>query len=160
MPLSNSILSRLQYQHQTISELVAGLNEDALKHQINPGKWSAFENIAHLTAYQPTFITRINKINEGNSPVFERYVAENDPLFYDYLKKPLAELLQISDADRKIIIRFFSSLNENDLSKSAQHPKYGNLDMGQWLQFFLLHEAHHLWVILQLVCNPPAKTKR
>jgi|SRR5579871_3829828 len=160
MLLSDSILSRLQYQHQTIAELIDGLSADELKLQVNPGKWSAFENIVHLAAYQPTFITRIHKITKGDNPFFERYVAENDPLFYEYLKKNAVELLSIIENDRRDIVHFFSELNEDDFRKTAQHPKYGNLAMLQWLQFFLLHEAHHLWVILQLVYNPSAKTKK
>jgi len=72
MPLSESILARLQYQHYTINELIAGLTEEELKHPVNPGKWSAFDNVVHLAAYQPTFIKRINLMLNEQTPMFVR----------------------------------------------------------------------------------------
>jgi hypothetical protein len=160
MPFSNSILSRLQYQHETIAELITRVSEEELRHQINPGKWSAFEQIAHLASYQPTFIERMHKIVAGNDPFFERYVAENDPLFYAYLKKSTPELVAQINADRKSIFIFFQTLHDDDSKKTGNHPKYGKLDLSQWAHFFLLHEAHHLWVILQLVYKTSSETKK
>ena len=160
MPFSNSIRSRLQHQHETIAELITNVTEEELKQQINPGKWSAFENIAHLASYQPTFIKRVHTIAAGSDPFFERYVADDDPLFYEYIKKPVPELLALINADRNSLILFFQTVNEDDLKKTGNHPKYGKLDMQQWMHFFLLHEAHHLWVILQMVYNTSAQTKK
>ncbi len=151
MPLSASILTRLQYQHETVDELIAGLTEEQLKISVNPGKWSAFENIVHLVAYQPTFINRLGMILKENAPLFDRYVAENDPLFYTYLQKPLPELLGILSADRSVIICMLQDLDEEQLNRRGRHPKYGALAISQWADLFLLHEAHHLWAIVQLV---------
>ncbi len=88
--LSESIKSRLQFQHQTIAEMINGINEEELKVHLIPGKWSAFENIVHLVSYQPIFINRIALMLKEDKPVFERYVAENDPLFNHYLEKKFA----------------------------------------------------------------------
>ena len=71
MPLSDSILSRLQYQYKTIDELISDLSEEQIKQRINPDKWSTFENIVHLAAYQPTFIRRLNLMLNENEPLFE-----------------------------------------------------------------------------------------
>lgn len=151
MPLSSSILARLQYQHETINELINGFTTEQLKQYVNPGKWSVFENIVHLVAYQPTFIHRIDLTLQGNEPRFERYTAENDPLFYEYLQRPLDELLRISTHDRSFIRTTMEGLTENQLTLIAIHPKFGPMTLIQWTDFFLLHEAHHLWTIFQLV---------
>ena len=81
MPLSISVTDRLKYQHESISELIEDFSEADLKERINPEKWSVFENIAHLAAYQPTFIHRLGLMLDGKKPKFERYVADNDPVF-------------------------------------------------------------------------------
>jgi hypothetical protein len=150
MPLSSSILSRLQYQHQTISELTKNFTEEQLKQRINPDKWSAFENIAHLTAYQPTFIQRIELMVKEETPSFERYVAENDDLFYECTKLSLLQLVVKIDDDRAIIFSKLQSLSHEQLNRTGKHPKYGSLKIAQWADFFLLHEAHHLWAVMQL----------
>ena len=151
MPLSNSILSRLQYQHQTIFELTKNFSEEQLKKRIIPGKWSAFENMVHLCAYQPTFISCIERMMEENNPSFERYIAEKDTLFYECLELSLAELFTKIINDREIIIIKLKLLSDEQLKRTGNHPKYGALSILQWSDFFLLHEAHHLWAIIQLV---------
>lgn len=145
------MLARLQHQHETISELVDGFTEQQLKERVNPEKWSSFENITHLVAYQPAFIQRIGLMLQGTQPVFKRYVADNDPLFHEYLKKSLPELLSITAKDRSEIISLLTSLKEDQLKLIALHPKFGTVTVIQWTEMFLLHEAHHLWVVLQLI---------
>ncbi|HVM87334.1 MAG TPA: DinB family protein [Puia sp.] len=150
MLLSDSILSRLEYQHQTICELIKGFSEKQLKHDINTGKWSIFENIIHLCAYQPIFIKRIDLMLQTESPSFERYIAENDSGFYECLKLSIDEAISKINADRTVIISKLKGLDEDQLNKTGCHPKYGLFSISKWTEFFLLHEAHHLWTIMQL----------
>ncbi|MBS1597121.1 MAG: DinB family protein [Bacteroidetes bacterium] len=151
MPLSISITGRLQHQHETISELIQGFSETQLKERIIPEKWSAFENITHLAAYQPTFIYRLKLMIDGQKPKFERYVADNDPLFHEYLKKSLEELLKDISAKRIIITDSLARLNDEELKLVGHHPKFGYTPIYKWADFYLLHEAHHLFTIMQLI---------
>jgi len=150
MPLSPSILTRLQHQHEALPELIEGFTEQQLRQRINPDKWSAFENIAHLAAYQPMFLTRLERIAAEDAPTFERYVAEKDPLFPDYLNIPLQSLLDLISTRAEQITAKLTSFDEAGLLRVALHPKYGRLTVPQWTQFYLLHEAHHLFTIFIL----------
>src|SRR5579862_7821274 len=125
MPLSPSVLARLQYQHQTIDELIIGMTEEELKHRTKPDKWSAFENIVHLAAYQPVFIERVNLMLRDTEPLFERYVADNDPRFLQYLEKSLVELLEDIRSDRQVIVNLLMQANEQQLNRSGRHKAYG-----------------------------------
>ena len=151
MTFSKSMLSRLQYQHETIGELIAGLTEERLRRRINPDKWSAFENIAHLAAYQPVFISRLEKILQGPSPTFDRYVGENDPLFPAALERSLPDLLMDIQGRRAGIIDLLTGMDKTALKNTGRHPRYGLLTVTQWTEFFLLHEAHHLFTLFILV---------
>jgi hypothetical protein len=151
MPLSTSALTRLQNQHTTISELIAGLAEQDLKREVLPGKWSAFDNIAHLTSYQLVFLHRLERIQTEDAPAFERYVADNDPLFLEYRDMTLAELLSDMGARRVVIFTKLKGMGEDEPGRTAHHPKFGTLDVPLWADFFLLHEAHHLYTIFKLV---------
>ncbi|MHA4809250.1 DinB family protein [Flavitalea flava] len=151
MPLSPAILTRLQYQQQTIFSLIGDLNETQLKKRVNPEKWSTFENIAHLAAYQPVFIRRMERISCEQSPLFERYVAEKDPLFPAYLEKSLEELIADIQDKRTLILDRLTGLNDAELERMGRHPKYGLFSTSLWAEFFLLHESHHLYTIFILV---------
>jgi DinB superfamily len=150
MPLSSSLLSRLKNQHETIRELIKGIPESTLRQRINPEKWSAYEQIAHLTAYQPCFIQRMQWIVQKESPLFERYLADNDPLFHDCVRTSLQTLLEDLDTRRFLIHKHITGLSETALRKEGIHPLYGRFSIGQWTEFFLLHEAHHLFSIFML----------
>ncbi|HVT60257.1 MAG TPA: DinB family protein [Thermoanaerobaculia bacterium] len=41
------------------------------------------------------------------------------------------------------------SLTPDQLDRIGVHPAMGPLPIRLWLEFFLLHEAHHLYTILQ-----------
>jgi hypothetical protein len=153
MALSKSILSRLQFQHLTIEELIDGYNEEQLRVRNSPDKWSVYENIVHLVSYQLTFLQRIHYILNGNSPLIERYVAENDPLFTEYLGQSLQQLLQDLNENRTLIYERLAVLDTPQLACVGLHPVYGNLTLVQWCEFFLLHEAHHFFTIFKLICS-------
>lgn len=153
MHLSDSQLYRLRHQHQTMRELVSGLSEAQLRLPVNPGKWSAHENIAHLVAYQPAFIVRLRRIRNEHEPAFERYVADNDPAFAEAVKESTDVLLAHAEADRNTILNELLSLDEQGLARTAVHARYGKLNVIQWTEFFLLHEAHHLFTIFMLTAD-------
>jgi hypothetical protein len=151
MPLSSSIAARLQYQHHTIREIAGDRPESVLRREVNPGKWSAHANIAHLAAYQPAFLDRLDRIARESSPIFNRYVAEEDPLFSRYLERSVAALLEQIDADRTRILSLLMDADESYFDRTAAHPRFGLLTVVDWTEFFLLHEAHHLYTLYGLV---------
>jgi hypothetical protein len=154
MPLSSSIVTRLQHQHRSIRELIGTLPDDILRRTVIPGKWSAHANIAHLAVYQPVFIDRLERIDRESSPVFGRYVAEEDPRFIGYLERSTPALLDQIDSDRAAIFARLIGYGDSSLSKTATHPRFGPLTVTDWTEFFLLHEAHHLYTLFALVHAP------
>ncbi|MCG2613098.1 DinB family protein [Terrimonas sp. NA20] len=150
MQMPSSISTRLQYQHKSLIELIDGLSDDQIRMQIFPGKWSIFENIVHLETYQHTFVHRVRQMLEGGNPSFDVYSAEGDPLFHEHVIKSSREIIQELLSVRKEISSGMLSFNETDLARTGNHPVYGSMHMIQWLNFFLLHEAHHLFTIFKL----------
>lgn len=150
MSLSASVCSRLQNQHETIYELLNGFSEEQLRQRIHKDKWSSFEQVAHLVSYQPVFLQRVQTIQQENDPLFGRYIADNDPSFIADCKRPLSELLDDLRLQRTDITNHLFSLTDASVRKTGRHPKYGLLTIAEWTEFFLLHEAHHLFSIFML----------
>ena len=151
MSLPSSITTRLEYQHKSLLDIIEGLSDEQIRWQIIPGKWSVFENIVHLTTYQHGFIKRLDQILGEQKPQFLRYHAESDPLFHDNCSRPTREIIQDLITTRREIIAKIYAMKDDDLRRIGIHLAYGEMTIVMWLNFFLLHEAHHLFAIFKLV---------
>ena len=150
MQMPTSISTRLQYQHKSLLEILDGLTDEQIRQPLYPGKWSIFENIVHLQTYQHAFVNRIQKILNEENPVFAPYTAEADPLFHDNCNKSSREVMHDLLTIRKDFSASVLSYKETDLVKEGSHSAYGKMNLVQWLNFFLLHEAHHLFTIFKI----------
>jgi len=153
MQLQSSITTRLEYQHKSLLDLIEGLSDEQVRRQVILGKWSIFENIVHLATYQHAFMSRIEGILKKDQPSFERYTAETDPLFYDNCMKSTREIIQELMSERKIMATGLLALKEEHFKRTGNHPVFGTMTLVQWIQFFLLHEAHHLFTIFKLAAS-------
>jgi hypothetical protein len=147
---STSAISRLEHQHETLQELVTGFSEEQLKQVIQPGKWTIFQQVAHLAAYQETFLERLYTMERENNPSFDRYVGDYDPVFLDYCQKSLPAFLYELTSRRTVIIHYLTGLSEEALHRTGGHPAFGVMTVAAWTEFFLLHESHHLFCIFKL----------
>lgn len=150
MQMPSSVSTRLQYQHKSLLDIIDGLTDEQIRQPVMENKWSIFEHIVHLQTYQHTFIDRVKKILENNNPSFPGYSAASDPLFTENCKKYSREVIQDLITTRKEIAAGMLSFQETDLAKTGIHPAFGQMTLLQWLNFFLLHEAHHLFAIFKL----------
>lgn len=153
MPNSNhSRLQRCETQLQDfLDAALQDVPHETLTASVVPGKWSAHEQLAHLARYHQIFLQRIERILAGQSPEFPRYRAEDDPEWPEWKSLPAPQLLvRISSMRAKLMARL-RSLTEEDFERIGVHSKFGAMSLSLWLEFFLVHEAHHLYVVLQLV---------
>jgi hypothetical protein len=151
MKIYESLSDRLRTQHQAIENILSSLDRTHLLVRPQPGKWNILENVAHLGRYQLVFIDRITQIlHSVEEPLFERYVAEEDPEFESWRNLPVEALMSQIESDRKYIYALITNLTEAAQSRVGTHRKYGKLTIVQWTEFFVLHEAHHIYTIFQL----------
>lgn len=153
--MTNSNSSRLQRCETQLQDFLdvtlRGVPLETLPATVVPGKWSAHEQLAHLARYHQVFLQRIDRILAEQAPEFPRYRAEDDPEWPAWRDLPTQQLLvRISSMRAKLMARL-RSLNEEGFERTGVHPKFGAMSLSLWLEFFLVHEAHHLYVVLQLV---------
>ena len=151
MPIPTSITTRLEYQHKSLLDIIEGLSDEEIRRPVITGKWSIFENIVHLATYQRAFLERMRKILDEEIPQFDRYTAETDPLFHDNCSRSTREVMQDLITTRRELIDKIFSLKQEQVQRKGGHPLYGNMSIVQWLNFFVLHESHHLFTIFKLV---------
>lgn len=149
--LNSSRLQRCETQLQDfLNEALRGVPPESLSRRPIPEKWSARENLAHLARYHEVFLERIEGILAKEKPVFGRYRAEEDPEWAKWSDMPAPQVLaELASLRAKLIVKL-RSLTEEDFQRIGVHPKFGEMSLALWLEFFLVHEGHHLLSVLQL----------
>ena len=145
MSLSPFMLARLRGQLDGLPFILGGASAEQLKRRPPSGKWSAHENLAHLARYHEVFRERLQRILAEDRPALGRYRAEEDPGWParepEDVQRRLREL-------RSDLIEFVERLTPDQLGRTGGHPLFGEMKVPEWIEFFLLHEGHHLYVIM------------
>lgn len=149
--MNDNLKALLVNQYKMLDELLKNINKNILITKPESGKWSVFENVAHLGRYNEVFLGRMQEIRHKHNPFFNRYVADNETGFIEWRSKSLDLMFADFYSARETVINFFEFLSDEQLERTGTHPKFGELTTTEWLHFFLLHEAHHLFTIFRLV---------
>ncbi|MGD8307736.1 MAG: DinB family protein, partial [Ignavibacteria bacterium] len=54
------------------------------------------------------------------------------------------------DENRQAMNTFLYNLTPEQLNRKGTHQKFGTMNVIQWIEFFLLHEAHHIYTIFKI----------
>lgn len=146
--VSENTLRRLETQLDVVSDLLAAASEASVSARPASGQWSARENLAHLARYHAVFLERLRRILEEDSPNLGRYRAEEDPAWEEWRGLPLKEILARLRASRGELTGLVGNLSEEKIRRTGVHPVLGEMTLSRWMEFFLLHEAHHLYVVM------------
>jgi hypothetical protein len=142
-----------------LEEVLRGVPLDSLSEPAIPGKWSALENLAHLGRYHEVFQERLDQMLQTKSPLLPRYRAEDDPLWETWRTLSASEVLAKVSSLRQQLLARLKTLQADDFLRVGVHPKFGEMTLSLWLEFFLVHEGHHLYVVLQQVRRQSAFPK-
>lgn len=151
LELPQSTLQRLSTQLDALDLLLDGLSESDMHQRPEPGKWSVHEHLAHLGRYHEVFLMRLERILIEEAPALGRYRAEDDPEFSSWTALNTDQVLQRLYTCRRNLNDFLVRLPPAELARQGVHPKLGIMAVPWLVEFFLLHEAHHLYAILWLV---------
>lgn len=159
MELPEATRIRLETQHLIIRDLVIKLSDEELDEEIFPGKWTIRQQLAHLVRYQEIFFDRLQTIMNSFNAVFSPYVADEDEGFLKASKLSAPQLVNDLNEMRQTIIDFYFGLNSGELYRKGRHTHLGNFSIALWAEFFLLHEAHHIYFIFQMGNQLDSKEK-
>ena len=140
---------RLKAQFSSVELLFSGVSPERIDRRPASGKWSARENLAHIGRYHEIFLQRLHRILTELSPEFARYRAEEDPGWQEWQSRHLDEIRTRLAALRLNLVDKIASLQPGDYNRTGIHSSFGEMTLNLWLEFFIVHEAHHLYVILQ-----------
>jgi uncharacterized damage-inducible protein DinB len=149
----DTVQARLATQLEALDLILAGATPALLDARPASGDWSARENLAHLARHATVFLERLERILTEESPRLGRYRAEDDPDWPRWSGLPLDEALHRLRSARSRLIACTKSLTSQQITRTGLHPSFGAMTIPQWLDFFLLHEAHHLYTAMLRVAE-------
>jgi hypothetical protein len=153
--LDRSLVSRLTGQLDSFLALSGGQERlellEHLEQGPESGKWSAHENLAHLTRHHQVMLARLERIRREDRPRLDRYRAEEDPEWPALCRVSPSENLATLRKLRSELFAAVQSLSPAEIARTGVHPTFGEMSVAAWLEFFLLHEAHHLYLVFVLV---------
>jgi uncharacterized damage-inducible protein DinB len=147
-PLLRSF-GRLATQLDALDMALEGVAAEQLEWRPPSGKWSARENLAHLGRQHEVFLERLRRILSEEAPALEAYRAERDPEWPRWAGMSAAEALSRLRALRDTLLEEAARLDARALARPGVHSRLGPMSLELWIEFFLTHEAHHLYVILK-----------
>ncbi|HET7452981.1 MAG TPA: DinB family protein [Thermoanaerobaculia bacterium] len=148
---SEEIAARLDGQFSSWPAIVGDPASPRLDRIPAPGKWCAREHLAHATRMHGVCAARVRVILARESPLLPPYRAEKDPTWRQWRGLAAAALLGVAAERRAALIAAVRSLSEGDLGRIGVHAALGPMPLSAWIEFFLVHEAHHLYQIFKLV---------
>jgi hypothetical protein len=154
-----SLLARLETQLGALDLILARATPAALDARPRPDEWSARENLAHLARHHAVFLERLRRLLTEDRPALGRYRAEEDPDWPAWAALPPGEVLERLRALRGELVGLVRSLSPAQSARTGLHPTFGEMDVAGWLDFFLLHEAHHLYTALVRVGEASRRTR-
>lgn len=150
MELPEATTIRLKTQFPIIEELVSKLTNDQCDQEVFDGKWTVRQQLAHLVRYQEVFFENIKIIMSTFNAVITPYQASEDDAFVNTSQLPVRDLLTRLNGHRQVINEFYFNLNSGELSRKGKHTELGNFSIALWAEYFLLHEAHHIFQIFRM----------
>ena len=139
---------RLHPGLETLDWLLERHPPEAFDRATAEGKWSARENLAHLARYHVLFLERLERLLLEESPAFPRYRAEEDPEWPEWRSRPLDELARRFRRHRQDLLDRLDWLTPEQLARTGRHPAFGLLDVPSWIEFFVMHEGHHFYLMM------------
>jgi DinB superfamily len=146
--LTAALRSRFEHQLDALALVLRDTAPIHLEWRPADGRWSARENLAHAARHQEVLRQRLERILAEDGPRLERYRAEEDPAWPEWAALDTAEVLVRLRQGRRQLLALLDGLTAAQLERAGEHRVFGRLTIPEWLEFFLLHEAHHLYTAL------------
>jgi uncharacterized damage-inducible protein DinB len=143
---------RLEEKLRSVPEDVAALSPD--------GSWSIRQNIGHLTDLEPLWRGRVHDILSSQPTMRAADLQNTKTHQANHNELPLATLLKDFRQIRKQTLDMLEGLTEEDVFKSALHPRLTTpMRVMDLFLFVAEHDDHHLAKISELIKMPALKSK-
>ena len=91
----------------------------------------------------------MRRILSEDGPALLQYRAEDDADWPAWAVLSTDEVLRRLSSLRSELMGVAGRFTSAELARTGIHSRFGPMPLTLWIEFFLLHEAHHLYTILK-----------
>ncbi len=147
-----SILERLEGTAVRLSSKISKIN--GVLAASKDGKWSINKEIGHLIDLEPLWHDRMLQIIGGEQNLKIADLTNQKTHDAPHDESNIQDLISTFEAEREKLLTVLRNITEQDLEKSAVHPRLGTPMKAIDLAYFVAeHDDHHLAQITYLALN-------
>ena len=145
----NEAIEILSRTPKVIGDLLLGLDKNWLRATKREGAYTPSEVVGHLISNEQTnWIPRMKVILSNGT---EKRFAPFDREGFDKNQSLENRIQEFTNLREKNILILKQSFHESDLSKTAIHPSLGEVNLGQLLATWVVHDLTHLFQIVEVL---------
>lgn len=144
--MNNPLLTRFELSLAGLPQILGPATPEQLRQRSLPDKWSAHENLAHLAHFTLVTQDRMARILREEAPLIERLKPDTEPVFLQLVERAPEEVITQLKELRAQLNQQVAALSEAQLERIGVHSAAGPMPLRAWLELFLVHEAHHLYL--------------
>ena len=140
-----ALMFTLEHKRRELLEACFGLSDNELRVRPTPEEWSILEVLAHLPAADRYYLDQAYLVLADTQHMFAYFDdtewKQNHPHINDGLVSDCLE--DVANAHEEVL-RVLSSLSEEDLLKTARHPRRGHINVRGLFERYLAHDENHI----------------
>lgn len=148
-------MEMLRRTPQVLEELLNGLSDEWIHAHEGPDTWSPFDVVGHLihgeeTDWIPRMKIMLSEHGDRKLIPFDRF-AMLEKSKGKTLQQLLAEFKSLRH--QSLLELEAANLSEEDLSRTALHPEFGEVTLRQHLSTWVAHDLNHLTQIARVMAK-------
>ncbi|MET0554119.1 MAG: DinB family protein [Vicinamibacteria bacterium] len=154
--LDPGLTARLAHQLASFRTFAAEADPRDLAWAPPSGQWSALLNLAHVGRHHEVMLERLERVLIEDAPAFPAYRETEDARWAAWEALTPETLWPRLSEVRAALEAWAARLTAAQAARTGVHARFGPMDVARWLEFFLVHEAHHLYVAMQRLADARA----
>jgi len=144
------LVEKLAMMPDRVAELVAGLDQEALRRRPAEGDWSIKEVCGHLVEDARTWQERIMLVTTQTGPYLKRYDPEAGVREGGYQEAPIEKTMDEFRRVRGQTIELLSGLSPEGWERAGRHWSEGRVTVAKACEIALDHAESHLEQLREL----------
>jgi uncharacterized damage-inducible protein DinB len=142
------LVERLQQFEERLVQFLSTVDAAQSSYKPATNEWSIREIVGHFIDIDELYGERINSMLESDNPAFAAFQPDAVVTAKQYHSQDLATLLATYRERRQLTVDGLSTLEADELVRTAQHAKFGTITVVQLIEILVNHDDVH-WQQIQ-----------
>jgi uncharacterized damage-inducible protein DinB len=141
---ATELTERLERSRAALMEAIAGMDEESFRRRTLSGEWCAAEALAHLLAHEQRILFLIRTaLTEDNPEVQSRGEQAHVDGAKAAQRMLVPQIVHGLLAQRRETLQLLASLSPEQLARTLQHSRLGEMSVRALLRKVVDHETEH-----------------